>query len=62
MTRREILTTKGKISHQQAIDKAHTEYDKYKKKQEDALSPVEKDFIESINKLEQITAGDKNGN
>ena len=41
-------------SHQQAIEKAHAEYDKYKKKQDDNLSPVEKDFIKSIDKLEQI--------
>jgi hypothetical protein len=54
MTRREILTTKGKVSHKQALEKAHTEYDKYKKKQKDLLSKVEKDFIESISKLEQI--------
>ena len=54
MTRREILTTKGKVSHRQAIDKAHAEYDKLQKRQEQLLSPVEKDFIESISKLEQL--------
>jgi hypothetical protein len=54
MTRREILTTKGQVSHKQALEKAHTEYDKYKKKQKDLLSKVEKDFIESISKLERI--------
>jgi hypothetical protein len=54
MTRREILTTKGHVSHKQAIEKAHVEYDKYKKKQEEMLSMVEKDFIESIARLEQI--------
>lgn len=55
MTRREILTTKGSVSHQQAIEKAHAEYDKFKKKQDDILSPVEKHFIESIDRLEQIS-------
>ncbi|MBO4952268.1 MAG: virulence RhuM family protein [Lachnospiraceae bacterium] len=54
MTRREILTTKGSISHKQAIEKAHAEYDKYKKKQDELLSNVEKDFIHSIEMLEQI--------
>ena len=29
MTRRDILTSSGHISHKQAIEKAHTEYDKY---------------------------------
>lgn len=55
MTRREILTTKGSVSHQQAIEKAHAEYDKFKKKQDDILSPVEKHFIESIDRLEKIS-------
>ncbi len=55
MTRREILMDKGSISHQQAIEKAHAEYDKFKKKQNDILSPVEKDFIQSMDKLEQIS-------
>lgn len=54
LTRREILTTKGRISHKQAIEKAHMEYDKYKKKQAELLSSVEQDFMNSIAKLEQI--------
>ena len=55
MTRRDILTSSGRISHKQAIEKAHAEYDKYKNGLDDTLSPVEKDFIESIGMLEQIT-------
>ena len=54
MTRRDILDTKGKVTHKQAIAKAHNEYEKYKVKQEDVLSPVERHFIESIKKLEKI--------
>ena len=54
MTRRDILTSSGRISHKQAIEKAHAEYDKYKKKQDELLSNVEKDFIHSIEMLEQI--------
>lgn len=54
MTRRDILTTSGHVSHKQAIEKAHAEYDKYKNRLEDNLSPVEKDFIASIDALEQI--------
>lgn len=41
MTRRDILTTKGKITHKQALKKAHGEYEKYQKRQKDSLSPVE---------------------
>ena len=58
MTRREILTTKGSVSHKQAIEKAHEEYDKYKNKQDELLSNVEKDFVRTIAVLEQIE--DKN--
>ena len=29
MTRRDILPSSGRISHKQAIEKAHAEYDKY---------------------------------
>ena len=59
MTRRDILTSSGRISHKQAIEKAHAEYDKYKNGLDDTLSPVEKDFIESICMLEQITGSSK---
>ena len=59
MTRRDILTSSGHINHKQAIEKAHTEYDKYKNRLEDTLSPVEKDFIESIGILEHITDNSK---
>lgn len=54
MTRRDILTTKGRITHKQAIDKAHAEYEKYRKKQDELLSPVEHHFIESIKELEAL--------
>lgn len=54
MTRRDILTTKGRVTHKQAIDKAHEEYEKYRKKQDELLSPVEQHFIESIRELEAL--------
>lgn len=54
MTRRDILTTKGRVTHKQAIDKAHEEYKKYRKKQDELLSPVEQHFIESIRELEEL--------
>lgn len=54
MTRRDILATKGRVTHQQAINKAHTEYEKYRKKQDEMLSPVEQHFIESIKELEAL--------
>ena len=52
MTRREILTTAGRVSHKQALDKAYDEYKKYKAKEADRLSLVEKHFLENIQNLE----------
>lgn len=54
MTRREILSTAGRISHTKALDKAHDEYKKYKQKEKDRLSLVEKHFLESIGELDKI--------
>ena len=54
MTRREILETKGIVSHKQAIEKAHIEFDKHQEMKADLLSSVELDFIASIEKLEKI--------
>jgi len=56
MTRRSIFTTKGNISHDQAMKKAHKEFTKYKEKQDEALSSVEKHFI---NCIEQLNKADK---
>lgn len=54
MTRRDLLTTKGKVTHQQALEKAHLEYEKYKRNQEYILSPVECHFLESIGELDKL--------
>ena len=45
-----LLTGNGTVSHLQAMEKAQTEYKKYKAK---TLSGVEKDYLESIKLLEQ---------
>lgn len=54
MTRRDILTHKGKVSHRQALEKAHKEYEKYSEKAKLRLSAVEKHYLESISALEGI--------
>lgn len=54
MTRRDILTHKGKVSHRQALDKAHKEYEKYSEKAKLYLSAVEKHYLEAISTLEGI--------
>ena len=52
MTRKDILKNNGKISHEEALKKAHQEYDKYMKKH---LTTAEKDYLEILNqKIEDI--------
>ena len=46
MTRRDILNHKGIVSHEDALKKAHEEYEKYVAKN---LTQVERDYIETIN-------------
>lgn len=48
MTGNDILDNAGNISHQQALDKAHTEYNNYKNQLANDLSMVEGDFIKHI--------------
>jgi len=53
MTGKEILTHSGIISHQQAIEKARLEYDKFKDQIKNQLSQVEKDFVKQIEATEE---------
>lgn len=48
ITGNNILKGSGKISHQQAVDKAAAEYEKYKERTKNDLSEVEKHFINQI--------------
>lgn len=54
MARRDILTHKGTVSHKEAIEKAHREYEKYEQKRGLQLSNVEKHFLEIVNELIEI--------
>ena len=46
-----VLKNSGSISHKDAIDKAKIEYKKYQVKE---LSPIEKEYLNSINKINEI--------
>lgn len=46
MTHSSILNSKGIISHEEALKKAHAEYDKYMKTH---LTQAEKDYLEVMN-------------
>lgn len=48
MTGKEILQHAGTVSHEQAIDKAKAEYEKFKEQTKNQLSQVEEDFIKQI--------------
>ncbi len=48
MTSKDILQHSGTVSHQKAIEKAHSEYESYKEKIKNRISQVEKDFIKQI--------------
>jgi len=48
MTHKNILQHSGSISHQKAIEKAHSEYEIYKDSIKNRITQVEKDFIKQI--------------
>lgn len=50
----EILSHAGNISHQQAIEKAHAEYEKYAKLKSKKLSLVEQHFLDAIKEIERL--------
>ncbi len=61
MTGNEILGHAGTVSHQQAILKAHGEYQNYKEQSKNALSKVEEDFIKQIDQTSKQLKKGKNG-
>ena len=54
MTGKDILQHAGSISHQQAMDKAHQEYEKFKEQHKNDLSTAELHFIHEIEKAVKI--------
>jgi len=51
---RKILTHAGKISHEIAVDKAESEYQKYQSFQAAQITRIEKDFLAAVNKIEKM--------
>lgn len=54
ISERDILSHAGKISHEEAMEKARIEYEKYRKKILEAPSPAERHFIEAVKELKQL--------
>ena len=58
---RDILMDTGKISHDQALEKAHTEYERYHKERINEPSPVERRCLEAIREVKRLEESRKGG-
>lgn len=56
---RDVLEHAGKISHQKALEKAHAEYERYKRELLQQPSRAERDFLEAAKQIEE--KGKKSG-
>jgi hypothetical protein len=54
VSERDILTHAGKISHEAAIEKARIEYEKFRRRALEELSPVERHFIEAVKEVKKL--------
>ena len=54
ISERDILTHAGKVSHEEAIEKARTEYEKFRKQWLEEPSPVERHFIEAVQEVKKL--------
>jgi len=54
LSERDILTHAGKMSHDEAVAKAHAEYDRFRLIEANKPSQVEADFDEAIQRVKQI--------
>ena len=54
VSERDILEHAGKISHETAIEKAHAEYEKFRRLMLEEPSPAERHFIEAVKELKKL--------
>lgn len=57
LNERDILPHAGSVSHEQALETARAEYEKYRALQLNAPSPVEKHFQKAVEETRQLAAG-----
>jgi len=57
LSERDILTHAGKVSHEQALEKARSEYERFHARRINEPSPVEKDFQKTVKDLKQLESG-----
>jgi len=54
LSKKDILNHSGTISHEQAMDKVHKEYEEYKKRLDSELTEIEKHYLNEIIELKKI--------
>ncbi len=54
ISERDILQHAGKVSHETAIEKAHTEYEKFRKQMLEEPSPVERHFTDAVKEVKRL--------
>jgi hypothetical protein len=54
LSEREILTHAGKISHEQAVEKAEIEFERYRQAQAELPQPVDRHFEQALEELKRI--------
>ena len=52
-----VLEDAGSVSHETAMEIAQAEYEKYRQKTQDDLSPAERDFLASIRATQKKLEG-----
>jgi len=57
ISEREILTHAGNVSHEVALAKAESEFEKFRRIEDAKPSPVEQHFIEAIEQVKQLEKG-----
>lgn len=62
ISRKDILTHAGKISAKFAKEKADQEYDRFKERTKNTLSPVEIHFLENFEREQKRLSGGKDNN
>ncbi len=51
----------GSVSHEEAIEKARAEYEKFRKQIQEEPSPVERHFIEAVREVKKLEKGKARG-
>lgn len=56
MSGRQVLADLGQVTHEEALSKAHAEFEQYRAQHLNDVSPVEEHFLEAIEELKQLEA------